>query len=313
MKQENAERCLLCGGQLSTEIANIYDTRFGIQTSYSIASCSTCGSAQTAPLPTPQELKNLYETYYNFGGESGTRYTHLRERFLFSLLYRYWLALDGDISFQNRKGNGRLLDVGCNEGRGLRFYAKNGYVVEGLELNETAAEAARAQGYTVHTVLLEAYRPSEKYEVVVLSNVLEHSLDPKQMLKHIRDILAPSGQVWISCPNSRSWLRSVFGKYWINWHVPFHIAHFSENSLRKVLRDIGFSRIKVKHETPALWAAHSVLARFFSKRGKPTRQLRNPLLVIVLMLLWRGLLFPFLWIGDRVRRGDCIVVTATKE
>jgi len=312
MNKEIGERCLVCGGQLSTVLENIFDTRFGIQTSFSIASCKACGLAQTAPLPSPQELKNIYETYYNFGGETGTRYTDLRERFLFSSLYRFWLALDGDISFQSKKGSGRLLDVGCNEGRGLRFYTRNGYIAEGLELNATAAAVARAQGFVVHTVLLEEYRPTEKYVVAVLSNVLEHSLDPKQMLRNIRKILTPAGQVWISCPNYRSWLRSIFGKYWINWHIPFHITHFSETSLRKMLQDSGFSGIKIKHETPALWATHSVLARLFFKEGKPTKQLRNPLLVIFLMLLWRGLLFPFLWLGNRMRRGDCMVVTATK-
>jgi 2-polyprenyl-3-methyl-5-hydroxy-6-metoxy-1,4-benzoquinol methylase len=269
--------------------------------------------ALTTPFPSPQELKDLYETHYNFGGETGTRYTGLRELFLFSSLYRFWLALDGDISFQNRKGSGRLLDVGCNEGRGLRFYARNGYLAEGLELNETAAAVARAQGFSVHTVLLEEYRPTEKYKVAVLSNVLEHSLDPKQMLKSIHDILTRGGQIWISCPNNKSWLRSVFGKYWINWHVPFHVFHFSEKSLSRVLQDTGFSRIQIKHETPALWAAHSVLARLFFKKGTPTRELRNPLLVIFLMFFWRGLLFPFLWLGNRMRRGDCMVITATKE
>ncbi len=83
--------------------------------------------------------KDLYETYYNFGGEKGTIYTGFREYFFSSVLCRFWLIVDGDISFHNQKGSGRLLDVGCNEGRGLSIYQKNGFEAEGLELNEQAA------------------------------------------------------------------------------------------------------------------------------------------------------------------------------
>jgi hypothetical protein len=36
-----------------------------------------------------------------------------------------------------------LLDVGCNEGRGLSLCADNGFQAEGLELNEAAAALAR--------------------------------------------------------------------------------------------------------------------------------------------------------------------------
>ena len=83
--------------------------------------------------------KDLYETYYNFGGEKGTIYTGFREYFFSSVLCRFWLIVDGDISFHNQKGSGRLLDVGCNEGRGLSIYQKNGFEAEGLEMNEQSA------------------------------------------------------------------------------------------------------------------------------------------------------------------------------
>ncbi|HYA86566.1 MAG TPA: class I SAM-dependent methyltransferase [Nitrospirota bacterium] len=314
MAQEMKGSCLLCGGRMATVLDKVFDTRFGINASYHIESCNKCEMEQTAPLPAPDELKNLYETYYNFGGEKNTSYTALRERFLFSPFYRFWLALDGDISFHAKKGSGALLDVGCNEGRGLRFYTRNGYTAEGLEFNETAAAVAESQGFSVYTRPLEEYpQLKEKYDVVVLSNVLEHLLDPKRTLKSIKDILKQNGRLWISCPNNKSWLSSVFGKYWINWHVPFHVVHFSASGLRKLLQDSGFIVREIRHETPSLWVAHSIIVRLLAKRGKPTGQLRNPFLVMTLMLLVRGALFPILWIGNLVGRGDCLVVTAYKR
>jgi hypothetical protein len=219
--------CVACAGLTSTSIEELFDTRFGIEGSFEVRRCGQCGLEQLSPIPAPAELKNLYERYYNFSGERGTLYVTLRDWFFSSVLYRLWIHIDGDISFHTRCGSGRLLDIGCNEGRTLKNYAHNGFRAEGTELNETAAAVARRAGFAVFTRPLDEFTPSAPYDVAVLSNVLEHSLDPKGMLLDARRLLNDEGEIWISCPNSQSWLRPVFERWWINWHVPFHITHFS--------------------------------------------------------------------------------------
>lgn len=311
---ETAEKngCLLCGSALEVTLTGLTDNRLGTPGLYEIRRCLHCGFEQTFPVPTLEELTQLYEEHYNFSGESDTLYTRMRERFLFSFLYRAWTWFDGDVAFHQRRGTGRLLDIGCNEGRGLRLYTRNGFRAEGLELNENAARVARAAGFDVHTCLLEEFKPVTGYDVAVLSNVLEHSRDPKQMLMDIRRVLSPGGQVWISCPNSESWLRRAFGRSWINWHVPFHISHFSVRTLRQLLHDTGFDRVDVRQITPALWVAQSVIARLFAKDGSKTWQLRNPFLTLLLMMVARFVLFPALWWGNRRGQGDCLSVVAAR-
>ena len=316
MKLSSTTFCLNCKAPVLVGDGALVDTRFGIATPYFPAQCEKCGLEQTVPLPSSEELKLLYETYYNFGGEAGESnsfYVRLRKFFQNSWFWYLWLRIDGDISFHLPQGKGRLLDVGCNEGRGLVRYQANGYSVEGLELNSKAADAARGKGFVVHSDLIEKFNPSVKYDVVVLSNVLEHSLNPAEMLTHVARVLNSGGQVWISCPNSQSWLRSVFGKYWINWHVPFHISHFSSQTLTDVLQKAGF-KLKTLHQvTPALWVSHSILAWLFSKPGYPTKQLRSTILVAGSMLMIRGLGFPLLWLGDFFRKGDCLMCIASKR
>jgi SAM-dependent methyltransferase len=293
--------------------SGLFDTRFGIQGDWEARRCPECGLEQLFPIPTPCDLKGLYERYYNFGGEHDTLYTRLRDRFFNTSLHRLWAFLDGDISFYTYRGRGHLLDIGCNEGRGLEIYASNGYEVEGLELNEKAAAVARGRGFTVHTTTLECFAPDAPFDVAVLSNVLEHSLNPGQMLRDIRRILRPGGKVWISCPNSTSWMRSWFGRYWINWHVPFHIVHFSVDTLERMLRGAGFTGLEIHQITPSLWVAHSAIARLFARAGKSTGQLRNPFLVLGLMLLARLIFFPLLILCNRRGRGDCLIVTARAD
>src|ERR1700722_2102907 len=224
--------CLMCSGQLRTIISDLVDNRLGTPGIWQILQCADCGFEQTGPMPTQSELTALYESHYNFGGQTDTLYTRLREKFLLSSAYRLWTRIDGDVGFHSRRGRGRLLDVGCNEGRSLRIFARNGFSqLEGLEVNENAANVARKAGFTVYTCLIEEFVPQNPYDVAILSNVLEHSLDPRRMLTDVNRVLAPGGEVWISLPNSQSWLRKAFGRSWINWHVPFHISHFSTTTL----------------------------------------------------------------------------------
>ncbi len=306
------EGCIVCAGTLCVTAPGLVDTRFGIPGTYSVARCSSCGLEQIQPCPSQKELIQLYERYYNFGGERNSLYTRMRERFLFSPFYGFWLALDGDISFQRARGDGRLLDVGCNEGRGLTFFRQNGWQAEGLELNPAAAAVARSRGFTVHGALAEDFQPENPYDVVVLSNVLEHSLEPQEMLRHVRRLLKPSGQVWISCPNGTSLLRTVFGRNWINWHVPFHIVQFTPATIERLLLDAGFGSVAIRQETPSLWFAHSLIAALFARPEQPTGQLRNPVLVAFLILAVRLLLFPVLWYANRTGRGDCMVIRAER-
>jgi len=290
----------------------VNDNRFGIDGNYDIVQCTSCGLEQTTPIPSSDELKGLYERHYNFGGERDTTYTRIREWFHVSPVYRIWLAIDGDFSFHRSKGTGCLLDIGCNEGRGLKIYKKNGFKVEGLELNENAARVARQSGFTVHTCLLQEFQPPHLYDVVVLSNVLEHSLNPKEMLLDVRRILKQDGELWISCPNSGSWQRKVFGRNWANWHVPFHIVHFSSTTLKNTLLNSGFAKVDVAQITPGLWVAANLIVTGFARPERVTKELRNALLVMSLMVFARGLLFPVLWLGNLFGRGDCLVVTARR-
>lgn len=309
----NGTSCILCDGESFHVVEPaVRDNRFGSPGSWRILACESCGLWQTDPVPTQAELQALYERHYNFGGEgeTGSAWARLRALFLSSPLYRLMLRADGDVSFHARRGQGRLLDVGCNEGRGLSIYAANGFRAEGLELNRVAAEAARAKGFVVYDVDVAQLRPSAPYDVVVLSNVLEHAREPRKMLAAIRRILVPGGEVWISLPNHRSWLRGLFGRHWVNWHLPFHIVHFDAATLRRALSESGFTVIEERQVTPALWVALSAIAALFP--DTPKMQRVAPL-VAGLMGIARGLLFPLLWAGNRNGSGDCLVVKARKE
>ncbi|MEZ5668134.1 MAG: class I SAM-dependent methyltransferase [Alphaproteobacteria bacterium] len=310
-------RCLRCGHTAAARVLDgVPDARFGVPGAWDIVRCGACGLDHTAPRPTGPQLGALYAQYYNFGGSDEGAYSRLRRRFLTSGLYRLFLAIDGDIAFEAAKppapDRTRLLDVGCNEGRKLLLYRRNGFAAEGLEVNAVAAAAARRLGFTVHEGDIADLVDPQGFDVLVMSQVIEHVLDLDAALGHCRRLLRPGGALWLSCPNARSWFRALFGRRWINWHVPFHITHLRGRDLSAVLERNGFVVETVRTETPALWVAQSVIAALFARPPRPTRAFRNPLLVIGLMGLARGLLFPLPMLANALGRGDCLVLRARR-
>jgi len=304
--------CLLCNGEVTDVLASVFDTRFGAPGEYAIVSCNACGQLQTRPRLSESDLVAAYERYYNYGS-GATAYAAFRQRLVESWPYRLWLALDGDITFQTRQGQGRLLDIGCNEGRGLVAFRRNGFDAQGQEVNPVAADMARALGFEVSVGPLEKVPGESVYDVAVMSNVLEHAGDPRAMLTEAHRLLRTGGEAWISLPNAASAWRRIFGRRWINWHVPYHITHFDRVSLACLLEEQGFDLVEVRNETPALWVAQSLIAAIFARPGRPCRQMRTLVLVVPLVAMVRLLLFPLLWWLNRRGGGDALVVRASKR
>ena len=78
----------------------------------------------------------------------------------------------------------------------------------------------------------------------------------------------------------------------------------------KALHEAGFGAIEIKQITPALWVASSFIVGMFARQGKATKQLRNPALVSMLLLSVRCFLFPLLYFGNSLGRGDCLLAVA---
>ena len=93
MIQSEQPDCLLCGSSMHEELCGLSDNRFGSDGEYCIVKCLNCGLLQTIPEPDKEKLKQLYEKYYNFGGEKGTSYTKSRKAFFSSFLYFLWMVI----------------------------------------------------------------------------------------------------------------------------------------------------------------------------------------------------------------------------
>ncbi len=120
----------------------------------------------------------------------------------------------------NEIGTGKkVLDVGCNTGYLKKLSAANEFY--GLDFNKKYLKVAKANGYeeTYFSNLNQDTPPkiSEKFDVLVFADVLEHLLDPSKVLRFfLKKNLTKNGLVIISLPNVANVLirfKLLLGKF----------------------------------------------------------------------------------------------------
>jgi 2-polyprenyl-3-methyl-5-hydroxy-6-metoxy-1,4-benzoquinol methylase len=109
-----------------------------------------------------------------------------------------------------------VVDVGCGEGAFALRMVDAGYAVVGLDQIQPGAHPAQGGFDYVAVDLLDAgaraaflERHRERYDAVVLLEVIEHVHDPWQVLEFCRELVRPEGILLLSTPN----LTSFFSRF----------------------------------------------------------------------------------------------------
>jgi len=129
---------------------------------------------------------------------------------------------------------GKLLDLGCGNGRYLALMRDAGWDVTGVEPDPVAAKTAQEEFGIPVTVgtLQDAGLPAGSFDAITLSHVIEHVYDPIALLSECRRLLKPEGKAVIVTPNIKSLGHRKFGISWRGLEAPRHLFIFSLTTLR---------------------------------------------------------------------------------
>lgn len=216
--------------------------------------CGGCGFAQPEVMPTlPAYFDRMYDQQWApewIEQEFHSTYKDfIFERLLACLRDR----LDGR--------TGRLLDIGAHAGRFLHLAQRDGWDVEGIELNPRTAEyAARQTGAPVHRVNAQTLGARGwTYAAVTLTDVLEHIPEPVSLLSSVARLVEPGGWIAVKVPcGSSQWQKErTLAALMPHRRVSLadnlvHVNHFSPGSLVRALTSAGFSRATVQTAPPEL-------------------------------------------------------------
>ena len=147
----------------------------------------------------------------------------------------------------NIEQNNKVLDVGCGNGNLTFDLAMKAQKVVGIDLNEKYLATAKKnnQAKNVEYILGDAiaYNFNDKFEAVVLSNVLEHIENRVEFLKKIKLI---GQKILIRVPMlSRDWL-SVYKKE-MNASYKLDKTHFVEYTKEQFIEEIEKAGLKIEN------------------------------------------------------------------
>jgi len=156
----------------------------------------------------------------------------------------------------NWVGNGkRVLEVGCSTGYFSRVMVEQNCVVTGIEVDPEAAERARSYCEKVHVLDLNAgdwikSLPKGAFDVVLLGDVLEHLVDPWNVLRQAAEVLDTGGSLVISLPNVVHWmtrLEILLGRFnYQPWGTldHTHLRFFTVKTARSLIESAGYRIVR---------------------------------------------------------------------
>ena len=145
----------------------------------------------------------------------------------------------------------RILDVGCGNGAFAKVIKeKNKAEVWGIEYMKGPGEEAKIQLDKVFIGKCEDFirdLPDGYFDVIYFNDVLEHLVDPYEVLKQIKSKLQKEGVIISSLPNVRhynTFKRVLFQKDWRYEDYGVmdrtHLRFFTKKSIRRMYEELGY-------------------------------------------------------------------------
>lgn len=98
-----------------------------------------------------------------------------------------------------------VLDVGCGSGDAAQFLVDTGAVFDGIEMNEDRARVAAQSYRKVFIGGFDEVELTDRYDVILFLDVLEHLADPSDAMRWAAEHLADGGAVLTLIPNAAHW------------------------------------------------------------------------------------------------------------
>lgn len=211
-------KCNLCDHKNLTDILEFKK--------FHLCKCNNCNFVFSKKLPTIQMINKCYQAY--------DRSVRLSQESIKNI--------EKKVKKQIKKYNiNSVLDVGCGNGEFLDIYKKLGKKTFFTEYGEDLISKLEKN----HEFVEGGMKPfsKKKFDLVILSEVIEHTNDPKSLIESISKVQNKNGLIYITTPNYNSFESKILKKDYGIFTYPEHLSYFTIYTLDKLLKQKGYKKI----------------------------------------------------------------------
>lgn len=275
------QRDLLCG------IAGVFGQRY----------CSECGAFFLSPRVPESEIWRYYPDSYAPYQRQAAHPTVIHK-----LADALGLPLRRRRIVERFVSGGKILDAGCGNGFFLKTLEDGQWETYAMDVK--CHDSAGFSGEFFEGRFDHEKPPWNGFDAITLWHVFEHLYHPEKALENASALLTEGGFLFLAIPDLANLDRRIFGKYWVGWDPPRHIATYSATAIETLLRRSGLHPIDV---VPDVCTGELLLYNvdfFLRSRGIATR-FRSSLVL-------RLLLAPFVFALVRAGLAPAKIYVARK-
>ncbi len=277
IRHQPCPECLLCGTPGRPLYSALRDRLFDAPGEWDLKQCpdSSCGLIWLDPMPVREDIALAYKSYFThrdnhqpapdtwrhrLSRKAGQGYLALRYDYAepLHLPWRKWLGvlvffnpdlradLDFSVFYLPVAPRQQLLEVGCGNGKMLKRMQELGWEVQGIDIGPEAVVMAKDKGLKViRGELSNQHFPDDHFDAVVMSHVIEHVLNPIDLMRECHRILKPGGKLVLITPNSKGWGHFLYAEAWFHLDPPRHVQIFSPSTLHSLAQEGDFTTRRV--------------------------------------------------------------------
>jgi hypothetical protein len=195
--------------------------------------CPKCGFIYTANPFTNEQLSHRYKKMSKYEFDSNKTAVEEKSDYMRRCKRQYGFIKNKDIQYAS------ILEVGAASGYNLSFYKKDNITVYGIEPSVKNVELCK-QNYDIDLFpgMFQEYREKHsgrKYDLVFLSHVLEHIVNPHQFILELAEI--NDRYMFIEVPAlDYKFKDEPFGMF-----TDEHVNYFTFEGLNNLMKSLHYS------------------------------------------------------------------------
>lgn len=252
--------CFICNEEIEPiVISNWLLPGFNDRKRIGFGICKKCELVLQTPTISPKEMTYYYEqtaTYINPGREGKPSSLKIKD-------------VERQVSFlsdfiQDPKDNS-IFQIGCSDGYTLSKFKEKGFSVSGVDPSIESNKLAK-ELYDIDTIIdtFENIKLNQKFDILVMTHILEHLYNPNQVLEKCNKILNKDGYILLEVPLFEGSKLFPIGMLTLE-----HLNYFTEKSLLKLFSENSFIPLSIQklyfnHVYPVIAVVFKKMEKSFS-------------------------------------------------